>query len=159
MNRNQNHSIDKGLTLQHISKMFAEVKVLDDVTLNVVPGEFFTLLGPSGCGKTTLLRIIAGLELADSGQISLGGKDITRLPAIKRQVNTVFQSYALFPHLTILRKCRLRPAGAQVPRGGDKKTGGAEAGDVGFKPHGRAPPPSAVRRPETARGSGAGPGE
>ena len=62
---------------------------------------FFTLLGPSGCGKTTLLRIVAGLELPDSGQVILGGQDITSLPATKRQVNTVFQSYALFPHLSI----------------------------------------------------------
>jgi spermidine/putrescine transport system ATP-binding protein len=97
----QNHLIEQGLTLCHISKTYAEAKALDDVTLNVVTGEFFTLLGPSGCGKTTLLRIIAGLELADSGQIFLGGKDITHLPATKRQVNTVFQSYALFPHLTV----------------------------------------------------------
>lgn len=101
MHQNHNHSTDQGLALSHICKTFDDVKVLDDVTLNVAPGEFFTLLGPSGCGKTTLLRIIAGLELADSGQVFLGGRDITRLPAIKRQVNTVFQSYALFPHLTI----------------------------------------------------------
>ena len=101
MNQNQNPTTDKGLTVKHICKQFGDVVALDDVTLNVAPGEFFTLLGPSGCGKTTLLRIIAGLELADSGQVFSGGKDITRLPAIKRQVNTVFQSYALFPHLTI----------------------------------------------------------
>ncbi len=101
MNQNQNPTTDQGLTVKHICKQFGDVIALDDVTLNVAPGEFFTLLGPSGCGKTTLLRIIAGLELADSGQVFSGGKDITRLPAIKRQVNTVFQSYALFPHLTI----------------------------------------------------------
>ena len=101
MNQNQNATIDEGLAVKHICKNFGDVKALDDVTLSVAPGEFFTLLGPSGCGKTTLLRIIAGLELADSGQVFSGGKEITRLPAIKRQVNTVFQSYALFPHLTI----------------------------------------------------------
>jgi spermidine/putrescine transport system ATP-binding protein len=101
MNQNQNPNSDKGLSVKHICKQFGDVNALDDVTLDVAPGEFFTLLGPSGCGKTTLLRIIAGLEMADSGQVFSGGKDITRLPAIKRQVNTVFQSYALFPHLTI----------------------------------------------------------
>ena len=101
MNQNQNATIDEGLAVKHICKNFGDVKALDDVTLSVAPGEFFTLLGPSGCGKTTLLRIIAGLELADSGQVFSGGKEITRLPAIKRQVNTVFQSYALFPHLSI----------------------------------------------------------
>ena len=91
----------KGLSVINIDKSFAEVKALVDVSLNVREGEFFTLLGPSGCGKTTLLRIIAGLELPDNGQVLLGGRDITALPATKRQVNTVFQSYALFPHLSI----------------------------------------------------------
>jgi spermidine/putrescine transport system ATP-binding protein len=101
MNQNENATVEEGLAVKHICKHYGDVKALDDVTLDVAPGEFFTLLGPSGCGKTTLLRIIAGLELADSGRVFSGGKEITRLPAIKRQVNTVFQSYALFPHLTI----------------------------------------------------------
>ena len=92
---------EKGLSVIDIDKNFADVKALVDVTLDVHEGEFFTLLGPSGCGKTTLLRIIAGLELPDQGQVILGGQDITALPATKRQVNTVFQSYALFPHLSI----------------------------------------------------------
>jgi spermidine/putrescine transport system ATP-binding protein len=92
---------EKGLSVINIDKNFDEVKALVDVSLNVREGEFFTLLGPSGCGKTTLLRIIAGLELPDNGQVLLGGRDITALPATKRQVNTVFQSYALFPHLSI----------------------------------------------------------
>jgi spermidine/putrescine transport system ATP-binding protein len=92
---------EKGLSVTNIDKNFGEVKALVDVTLDVHEGEFFTLLGPSGCGKTTLLRIIAGLELPDTGQVLLGGRDITSLPATKRQVNTVFQSYALFPHLSI----------------------------------------------------------
>jgi len=92
---------EKGLSVIHIDKSFDEVQALVDVSLNVREGEFFTLLGPSGCGKTTLLRIIAGLELPDNGQVLLGGRDITALPAAKRQVNTVFQSYALFPHLSI----------------------------------------------------------
>ena len=92
---------EQGLSVINIDKSFNEVKALVDVSLNVREGEFFTLLGPSGCGKTTLLRIIAGLELPDNGQVILGGRDITALPATKRQVNTVFQSYALFPHLSI----------------------------------------------------------
>ncbi len=101
MDQTQEPTNDEGLAAKHICKRYGDVIALDDVTLSVAPGEFFTLLGPSGCGKTTLLRIIAGLELADSGQVFSGGKEITRLPAIKRQVNTVFQSYALFPHLSI----------------------------------------------------------
>ncbi|MDN5788302.1 ABC transporter ATP-binding protein [Pseudorhodobacter sp.] len=77
------------------------VKALDDVSVKIKKGEFFTLLGPSGCGKTTLLRLIAGFETPTSGQILLDGADITQLPPNKRPVNTVFQSYALFPHLTV----------------------------------------------------------
>ena len=87
--------------MAQVQKNFGSHKALKGVNLEVRQGEFFTLLGPSGCGKTTLLRIIAGLELPDSGHVFLGGQDITRLPAAKRQVNTVFQSYALFPHLNI----------------------------------------------------------
>ena len=77
------------------------VRVLDDVSLDIRKGEFFTLLGPSGCGKTTLLRLIAGFDVPTSGSILLNGADITHLPPNKRAVNTVFQSYALFPHLTV----------------------------------------------------------
>jgi spermidine/putrescine transport system ATP-binding protein len=99
---NQTHfPNEKGLLLKGIHKSFDDVDALSDVTLEVKAGEFFTLLGPSGCGKTTLLRIIAGLELPDKGRISLGGRDITALPAAKRQINTVFQNYALFPHLNV----------------------------------------------------------
>jgi spermidine/putrescine transport system ATP-binding protein len=77
------------------------VRALDDVSVSIARGEFFTLLGPSGCGKTTLLRCIAGFETLTSGAILLNGKDITSQPPNRRRVNTVFQSYALFPHLTV----------------------------------------------------------
>ncbi|BAS27931.1 spermidine/putrescine ABC transporter ATPase [Limnochorda pilosa] len=90
-----------GLTIERVSKRFGDVAALRGVDLLVRGGEFFTLLGPSGCGKTTLLRIIAGLELPDSGRILLSGKDITSLPANMRPINTVFQNYALFPHLDV----------------------------------------------------------
>ena len=90
-----------GLIVKGVNKCFGSVEALKDVDLEVRSGEFFTLLGPSGCGKTTLLRIIAGLELPDTGHVYLGGQDVTSLPATKRQVNTVFQSYALFPHLSV----------------------------------------------------------
>ena len=79
----------------------AAVQALDDVSIVIRKGEFFTLLGPSGCGKTTLLRLIAGFETPTSGKILLEGQDITNLPPNKRPVNTVFQSYALFPHLSV----------------------------------------------------------
>jgi len=77
------------------------VRALDDVSVDIRKGEFFTLLGPSGCGKTTLLRLIAGFEMPSAGTILLDGTDITTLPPNRRPVNTVFQSYALFPHLTV----------------------------------------------------------
>ena len=85
----------------NVSRRFTDVAVLDNVTLTIPRGEFFTLLGPSGCGKTTFLRIVAGLDYADSGSLHLAGKDASELPAHRRAVNTVFQSYALFPHLTV----------------------------------------------------------
>ena len=89
------------LSVTGVCKKFGPVTALNDVSLSVAAGEFVTILGPSGCGKTTLLRIIAGLELADGGRVALGGEDMTRVPANRRPVNTVFQSYALFPHLTV----------------------------------------------------------
>jgi spermidine/putrescine transport system ATP-binding protein len=93
--------IDYGLTCFGISKSFDNFQALDNVSLTVEKGEILAILGPSGCGKTTLMRIIAGLELPDNGQIVLSGKDITNLPASKRNTNMVFQSYALFPHLNV----------------------------------------------------------
>ncbi|GHU67229.1 spermidine/putrescine import ATP-binding protein PotA [Clostridia bacterium] len=84
-----------------IYKNFGEGDILRGVSLTVEPGEFLTLLGPSGCGKTTLLRVIAGLESPTSGRVMLEGNDITSLPPEKRNVNTVFQNYALFPHMNV----------------------------------------------------------
>ena len=91
----------EGLLLQDLRKRFGELEVLKGITLEVKKGEFFTLLGPSGCGKTTLLRLVGGFELPDAGRIVLSGRDLTGLPAHRRPVNTVFQNYALFPHLTV----------------------------------------------------------
>lgn len=89
------------LKIENISKNFGTFKVLDNINLEIKPGEFFSLLGPSGCGKTTLLRIIAGFETPSVGGLFLDNNDITYLPSNKRHVNTVFQSYALFPHLSV----------------------------------------------------------
>ncbi|MEJ2059974.1 MAG: ABC transporter ATP-binding protein [Gammaproteobacteria bacterium] len=87
--------------MQQVTKHYDEHLALDGVSLKVEPGEFFTLLGPSGCGKTTLLRCIAGLERPDSGEIVINNKQVTAESAHVRKVNTVFQSYALFPHLNV----------------------------------------------------------
>jgi putative spermidine/putrescine transport system ATP-binding protein len=84
-----------------LHKRYGDVNALAPTDLTVRPGEFFTLLGPSGSGKTTLLRLIAGFERPDGGRIELAGKDVTRIPPFARDVNTVFQDYALFPHMTI----------------------------------------------------------
>lgn len=87
--------------LQHISKSFGNTLVLDDLSLEVKENEFITLLGPSGCGKTTTLRIIGGFEKPDAGKVIFDGQDITAVPANRRNLNTVFQKYALFQHMTI----------------------------------------------------------
>ncbi|MDR1899543.1 MAG: ABC transporter ATP-binding protein [Treponema sp.] len=84
-----------------VAKSFGDFKALDGVSLEIKKGEFFSLLGPSGCGKTTLLRIIAGFESPDCGAVIIEGTDVLPLPPNRRQVNTVFQNYALFPHLTV----------------------------------------------------------
>lgn len=89
------------LKLMNIRKDFGEGEVLQGIDLSVMPGEFLTLLGPSGCGKTTTLRIIAGLEAPSFGRVLLDGTDVTDLPPEKRAVNTVFQNYALFPHMNV----------------------------------------------------------
>lgn len=90
------------IQMQGLHKRFGRDSIaLAGVDLDIEPGEFFTLLGPSGCGKTTLLRILAGLEEADAGELTIGGKNVTDVPPHRRSVNTVFQSYALFPHLSV----------------------------------------------------------
>ncbi len=90
------------IEIRNLAKSFGAVKAVDGVDLDINPGEFLTLLGPSGSGKTTVLRMIAGFETPDSGSVKLNGKDITYLPPYERDVNTVFQDYALFPHMDVI---------------------------------------------------------
>ena len=99
------HIID----LKHVSKKFGDKVVLDDINLYIRKGEFVTLLGPSGCGKTTTLRLISGFLAPDKGEILLDGKDISGIPPYKRPFNTVFQRYALFPHLDVYDNIAFMP--------------------------------------------------
>ena len=91
------------LRIAGVSRRFGDVTALDDVSIDIYENEFFSLLGPSGCGKTTLLRILAGLDHPDNGTVTLGGDDLVAMPAHRRPVNLMFQSYALFPHLNVER--------------------------------------------------------
>ncbi len=98
----QNHPARAGVEvrLEDLSRRYAGVTALNGLNLTIAPGELVALLGPSGCGKTTALRLVAGLEEADGGRVVFGGKDVTGLPANKRDVGMVFQAYSLFPHMT-----------------------------------------------------------
>src|SRR2546430_9072543 len=102
------------IRLAGVRKLYGDVVAVDGVDLDIRRGEFFTLLGPSGSGKTTCLRMIAGFERPDEGRIELGGVDVTRRPPFTRDVNTVFQDYALFPHMSrseerrVGKECRSR---------------------------------------------------
>ncbi len=118
------------LHLVDVTKRFGSFTAVDDLTLTIPQGSFFALLGPSGCGKTTTLRMVAGLEEPTAGTIRLGDEDITDRKPYKRPVNTVFQNYALFPHLDIFENVAfgLRRRGVEGRQGqgrGDARAGGA----------------------------------
>jgi spermidine/putrescine transport system ATP-binding protein len=104
------------VVIKEVSKSFGDFRVLHDINLAIQGGEFFSLLGPSGCGKTTLLRIIAGFESPDTGAILIGNADVLPFPPNQRQVNTVFQNYALFPHLTVFENVAFSLRIKRVPR-------------------------------------------
>jgi len=105
------------IRLRGLTKRFGDVVAVDAVDLDIAPGEFFTLLGPSGSGKTTTLRMIAGFEVPDSGAIELAGRDVSGLPPYDRPVNTVFQDYALFPHMSVLQNVEYGLMVKRVPKG------------------------------------------
>src|SRR3954462_111334 len=107
---------DHAVCLRGLSKSFGSVEAVAGVDLDVADGEFFAMLGPSGSGKTTVLRMIAGFESPTAGSVLLGGRDVTRLAPFERDVNTVFQDYALFPHMTVLENVEYGLRVKRVPR-------------------------------------------
>ena len=104
------------LSIERLRKQFGQFTALKDVSLDVFPGEFVCFLGPSGCGKTTLLRAIAGLDIQTSGRIVQGGRDISNLPASQRDFGIVFQSYALFPNLSVAANVGYGLASRKLPK-------------------------------------------
>lgn len=104
------------ISVRKVSKKFGDTVVIPNIDLDIYDGEFLTLLGPSGCGKTTLLRMIAGLETPTAGNIFIDGQDVTKLPPYKRNVNMVFQHYALFPHMTVEQNIRFGLNMKKVPK-------------------------------------------
>jgi iron(III) transport system ATP-binding protein len=105
-----------GVVFDHVTKKYGNVTAVDDVSFEVAQGELVTLLGPSGCGKTTTLRMVAGLEAVTSGRVLIGGKDVTLRAANERDVSMVFQSYALFPHMTVLENVCYGPISMRVDK-------------------------------------------
>jgi spermidine/putrescine transport system ATP-binding protein len=104
------------IQLDHVRKLFGEFVAVDQADFGIEQGEFFAILGPSGCGKTTTLKMIAGFEQPTSGKVLLNGADVSKVPPFKRNVNTVFQHYALFPHMTVADNVRFGPRSKKVPK-------------------------------------------
>jgi spermidine/putrescine transport system ATP-binding protein len=109
------HRMDPVITLDHVNKRFGDYVAVRDADFEIAKGEFFSLLGPSGCGKTTTLRMIAGFEQPSEGRILLEGQDVSRVPPYRRNVNTVFQHYALFPHMTVWDNVAFGPRSRKLP--------------------------------------------
>ncbi|NBE92428.1 ABC transporter ATP-binding protein [Nonomuraea sp. KC401] len=123
------------LKVEGITRRFGDVTALDDVSLEIRQGEFFALLGPSGCGKTTLLRIIAGFETPDQGTVTLDGEDLLALPPNRRPISLMFQSYALFPHMTVAKNVAYGLERERLPRQEIKQRVGEVLETVGLTAH------------------------
>ena len=136
------------LELRDLTKRFGDFAAVDRLTLDVASGEFLTLLGASGSGKTTTLRMIAGFEVPTAGEILMAGAPITNLPPYKRDINTVFQHYALFPHMSVRQNVEygLRMRGVPAGERGRSAGEGGPAPSVRVRQQGRVQGPPAPRR-------------
>src|SRR3954452_19739644 len=126
--------------LECVTKRFGDLEAVRALDLDVERGEFFTLLGPSGCGKTTTLRMVAAFEEPTEGRVLLDGDDVTGLPAFKRPTNTVFQSYALFPHRTVEQNVAFGLQRQKVDKAEIKRRVGEELERVGLEPEAKRKP-------------------
>ena len=144
-------SEDADIRLESVTKRFGDQTAVDDLTLSIPRGEFYALLGPSGCGKTTSLRMIGGFEDPTSGKVYLGGDEVTQLPPYKRDVNTVFQSYALFPHLSVENNVGFGLERKKVGKGDIKTRVGEALEMVQLGQFAQAQAGAALRRPAAAR--------
>ena len=107
--------------LENVTKKFGKTTVVSNINLSIYEGEFLTLLGPSGCGKTTILRMISGLDDVTSGKVFIEDKDVTNVSPTKRQTNTIFQNFALFPHMTVYENVAFAQRVIEVPNRNIKK--------------------------------------
>jgi iron(III) transport system ATP-binding protein len=123
----------QGVVFEHVTKKYGEVTAVDDVSFSVEPGTLCTLLGPSGCGKTTTLRMVAGLESVTRGRILIGGEDVTARSASERDVSMVFQSYALFPHMTVLENASYGPISMRVDKAKARELANAKLAMLGLE--------------------------
>ncbi len=144
------------IRIERLTKRFATVVGVDDVTLSVAEGEFVTLLGPSGCGKSTLLRMLGGFEEPTSGRIWLDGKDVTGLPPNRRDVNMVFQDYALFPHMSVGKNVGYGLRAAGMPKAQAATQAREALALVGLADRIRRRAAPTVGRSAAACGTGAG---
>jgi putative spermidine/putrescine transport system ATP-binding protein len=128
------------IRLVDVRKTYGDVHAVDGVSLTIRVGEFFTMLGPSGSGKTTLLRVIAGFEKADAGQVFLHGRDVSRVPPYDRDVNTVFQDYALFPHMSVTQNVEYGLRVKRVAKDERQQRAAEALAMVGLDQHGRRKP-------------------
>ena len=144
------------VVLRHLTKRFGNVVAVNDVSLRVEDGEFLVLLGPSGCGKSTILRLIAGLEDATSGEIAIGDRLVNFVDPVKRNVAMVFQNYALYPHMTVFKNVAFPLQMAKQSKEDIRESVKTRGHDPRARRAARSLPRPAVRRPASARCARAG---